>query len=120
MLIRALDEDNDWTFGKGRNNYKKDGIALLQDIETRLKEFLGDCFFNLTAGIDWFNLLGNKDQTALNLAISTVILNTPAVTGLLQLLVSLDPVTRNFLVRYVVQTSYSPLSGQLTFTTDSL
>jgi hypothetical protein len=47
-------------------------------------------FFDLGAGIDWFNLLGAKDQVALNLSISAVILNTLNVTGILQLSASLS------------------------------
>lgn len=106
MRVRALDIDHDWQFGKGQNDYLRDQKAVMQSIKTRLMEFLNDCFFNTGAGIDWFNLLGSKNQTALNLAISSVILNTPNVTGLRQLNVQLS-VARNLSVSYVVQTTYS-------------
>lgn len=110
--VRALDSLHDWTFGSGRNNYKVDLNAVIQNIDTRLNSFLGDCFFALGDGIDWFNLIGGKNQLALNLAISATILNTAQVTGILQLSVNLDPVTRGFSVQYRVQTTYSiPVSG---------
>lgn len=115
MRTRALDSDGDWTFGAGRNNYKRDMKSVSQNISTRLASFLGDCFFDLGAGLDWLNLLGAKDQTPLNLAISAVILNTQDVTGLLQLSIVRDA-DRNVTVRYRVQTAYSPVSG--TFTLD--
>ncbi len=105
MIVRAVDANNDWQFGKGRNDYKKDALAVNQNVQTRLQEFLGDCFFNIGAGIDWFNLLGGKDLTALNLAISSVILNTQEVTGLLQLSTKLDQ-SRRLTIQYRVQTSY--------------
>lgn len=107
MIVRAIDGDNDWLFGKGRNDYRRNLDAVTQCIKTRLQEFLGDCFFNTTAGIDWFNLLGGKNQTALNLAISSVILNTQYVTGLKQLFVLVVPETRNITIKYEVQTSFS-------------
>lgn len=110
MIVRALDANNDWTFGKGQNDYKSGISAIAQSIQTRLSSFLGDCFFNLNAGIDWFNLLGSKNQTAIQLALSAVILNTENVTGILELSVNLDN-NRNITVKYNVQTTLSTLSS---------
>ncbi len=117
MRVRAIDGDHDWTFGKGRNNYKKDLAAVVQNIDTRLSMFLGDCFFALDQGIDWFNLLGTKEQLAINLAISATILNTNDVTGLLQLSTELNPTTRLYTVYYRVQTSYSTTSATFSLNT---
>jgi hypothetical protein len=105
--VRSVDGNNDWQFGKGRNDYKRNQLAVAQNIKTRLQSFLGDCFFDEEAGIDWFNLLGAKNQLALELAISSTILNTENVTGLLQLNIVLDPVTRNLLIQYACQTIFS-------------
>lgn len=106
MRQRAIDDDNDWQFGKGQNDYVRGINAVAQDINTRLGCFLGDCFFDASAGLDWFNLLGSKDQTSLNLAIAAVILNTQNVNGLVQLSVVLNS-ARNLSVTYEVQTVYS-------------
>ena len=111
MIIRALDSNGDWTYGKGQNNYKSGNAAVAEDIQTRLASFLGDCFFDTGAGIDWFNLLGGKDQLALNLAVSAVILNTENVTGILQLSINLVRATRAITIQYDVQTTYSQTSG---------
>lgn len=110
MICRAIDINGDWLFGKGKNDYKQRNDAIAQDIQTRLQSFLGDCFFDTASGIDWFNLLGSKNQIALNLAISAVLLNTPDVTGILQLSVFLD-VNRLLTVQYRVQTVYSTAAG---------
>ncbi len=110
MRVRALDVNHDWLFGKGQNDYMTANAAVIQNINTRLNSFLGDCFFNLGAGLDWLNLLGSKDQVSLNLAISAAILNTTNVTGILQLSVVLS-VIRELTVRYKVQTSYSTAAG---------
>jgi len=104
MIVRALDINGDWEFGKGKNDYKRDINALQQNIKTRLMSFLGDCFFDITAGVDWFNLLGAKDQLALELSVSTIILNTEGVTGLLLLQLSVSP-NRRMSLTYRVQTT---------------
>lgn len=114
MRVRAIDSAHDWLFGKGQNDYVKARAACVQNINTRLYEFLGDCFFNNSAGIDWFNLLGSKDQVALNLAVSAVILNTQDVTGISQLGIRLN-VVRNCEIRYEVETSYGTAADTFVF-----
>jgi len=107
MIVRALDTNGDWTFGKGRNNYLSGNPAVIQNIKTRLLCFLGDCFFDITAGIDWFNLLGgSKNQTAISLNVSSTILNTQFVVGIKQLTIGLNN-NRSFSVSYQAQTVYS-------------
>lgn len=115
MIVRSLDVNHDWEYGKGKNDYQSGIHAVEQSINTRLLSFLGDCFFAMNAGIDWFNLLGNKNQIALNLAISAVILNTPNVTSLQQLSIVLD-VNRLLTIRYTVTTTFSGVVPALTVT----
>jgi len=110
MIVRALDNNGDWTFGQGLNNYYKNLDAVKQNIKTRILSFLGNCFFDVVAGIDWFNLLGSKNERALSLSISSVILNTTNVTGILQLSLNVNPNNREFSVSYQAQTAYSLIS----------
>lgn len=114
-MVRAIDELGDWTFGKGKNSYKFGIQALEQNISTRLKCFLGDCFFDLRAGIDWWTLMGGKDQLAIELNIATTILNTPEVTGLQRVEAIVDPATRNVTIRYAVDSVYGLISNQFAF-----
>ncbi len=107
MIVRAIDGDNDWLFGKGRNDYQSNSRAISQNIKTRLQSFLGDCFFAINAGLDWFNLLGSKNQVALELAINAIILNTVGVTSLISSEVTLDPITRRITLSYVVNTVFT-------------
>lgn len=115
MIVRALDVTGDWIFGTGKSSYLSKNNAVAQEIQCRLKSFVGDCFFDLNNYMDWFNLLGTKNQVGLNLAITSVILNTPGVTGIKQLLLKLDHQTRVFSVQYQVQTIYSQLSGNFQY-----
>lgn len=118
MMVRQVDTaTGDWTFGHGLNNYVRANQAVMQNIATRLRSVLGDCFFDVSAGIDWFNLLGAKDETALQLAIAAVILNTTGVTKMVNLGVTRNA-ARLVTVSYQVLTQYSvtPLSGATQFT----
>ena len=116
MRVRALDSSHDFTFGAGNSNYLVANAAIAQNINTRLSSFLGNCFFDLGAGLDWFNLLGSKDQTALQLAISSVILNTTGVTSLGEVNLSLAT-SREFSVSYTAVTVYSTVTANYTFNT---
>lgn len=90
MIVRSVDSDNDWNFGKGKNDYKRDKDALAQVIKTTLQNFLGDCFFAVSDGMDWWNLLGSKRREELELNVATTILNIPEVTELIEVSSVLD------------------------------
>ncbi len=65
MIFRALTSAHDWEFGKGTGDYLKNDDAIGLNIETRLLSWLGDCFFDRSAGVDWLNRMGLKDQQEL-------------------------------------------------------
>lgn len=113
MRVRAIDGVGDWSFGKGKNDYKIDISAVAQLLKTRLKSFLGDCYFDLTEGVDWFNLNGSKDIEELKLRISTVILNTENVTKLNEIFVTLGA-NRVFTIQYDVETIYGNINDETT------
>ena len=82
MIVRALDGNNDWTFGQSKANYIGKNPAIAQCIQTRISCFIGNCYFDMGAGVDWLNFLaGSKNQLALELAVSAVILNSYGVIG---------------------------------------
>lgn len=105
MLFRTLDADGDWTFGKGFSNLatKNDAVAL--NIRTRILSWVGDCFFDMRAGIDWVNRLGSKNQVGLlDLDLRRLIITTQDVTELTQF----DTVNQNrgFTGSYTVNTTF--------------
>lgn len=123
MIVRAIDANGDWLFGKGRNDYLSNNRAIVQNIATRLRSFLGDCFFALDAGLDWFNLLGSKNLIALELAVRATILNTEEVVAIVDVSIDLDETTRHITMRYSVNTVYTiannlpPVQGLVNFLT---
>jgi hypothetical protein len=117
IIVRSLDINKDWVFGSGLSAYAQNNNAIAQNIGTRLNSVLGNCWVDLAAGIDWFNLLGSKNIIPLNLAISTTILNTTGVISIQQLSFSLTA-QRQYTATYKVQTTFSSVSNSFTFTTN--
>jgi hypothetical protein len=64
MIFRALDDNGDWTFGDGHGDYLEGSKAIDTNVRTALYIFRGECFWNLTFGIDWLNLIGAKNPQA--------------------------------------------------------
>lgn len=105
MIVRSLNKDKDFTFGSGKSNYLSAQLAIVQNVETRLKEFLGDCFFNTQAGIDWFNLMDKGREADLLKSVQLVILGTDGVVGINSFDYTL--VDRKLTVTYDIKTIYS-------------
>lgn len=106
MIFRALDDKNDWCFGKGLQDMATLNQAIGLNIKTRLLSWVGDCFFDMQAGIDWVNRLGSKNQRELlELDIKRVILQSEDVTGIVDFQTSVDG--RRFSATYTVTTIYS-------------
>ncbi len=99
MIIRALTSDHDWTFGQGKSNYLSNNNAIAENIQTRLLSFLGDCFFDMQAGIDWISLLGTKNtKDEIVLSCKAVISNSYGVVRVN----SVDIVATNDIRRAVI------------------
>lgn len=109
MKFRALDADKDWTFGGGLGNYFTDERAIEENIRTRLLIFLGEVFWALDAGVDWWNLLGGKNPAAqqnIILQCRTVIINSYGVVRVN----SVSPVLnaqRNLSINYNIDTYFT-------------
>ena len=83
MKFRNLDSNDDWCFGQGKSSYVSGDIAIGLNIKTRILSWVGDCFFAMTAGIDWLNRLGAKNQRGiLEMDLRRIILQSYGVVGL--------------------------------------
>lgn len=106
MIIRNLDKNGDWVFGQGFGSYVSQNQAIGLNIKTRLLSWLGDCFFARTAGVDWWNRLGKKNQQALLSAdLQRIISQSSGVTGILAF--NVQQTGRSVSASYTVQTIYS-------------
>ena len=105
-MIRALDDNGDWTFGKGKSSYKKNLDALKQDVKTRLLSWVGDCFFDAGAGVDWNSRLGKRSQlNPLIEEVRLVILRTEGVIQVVNLSYDLNS-ERNLTINYSIKTVF--------------
>ena len=108
MKIRALDANGNWTFGQGLNNYLTGNAAIGLNISTRIKSWVGDCFFAMNAGVDWKTRLGSKSQIALLEAdLKRIILSSYGVVAITAFSFSVNEATREFTVNYTINTIFS-------------
>ena len=109
MRIRRNDDNGDWTFGHSLVDYCIDNSqGVGQKIKTRILEWLNDCFFNQTAGIDYRVRMGERNQRALlDQDIQKIIANTEEVVSLVEYASSLYD--RSLIVDFKVYHIYSEL-----------
>jgi len=58
MRVSGLTPSGDWTFGRGKANYKTRSDAIRQNVLTRIRSFKFDYFADMEAGIDWITIMG--------------------------------------------------------------
>ena len=75
MIFRSLDSNGDWNFGAGKSSYARYNDAIVLDIETKLKAFRGECFFDSQAGVPWFDLIDLKNKDSIALFIKSFVIN---------------------------------------------
>lgn len=115
MIIRALDINWDFTFGKGKSDYMTGNLAIAENIKTKLLSFYRDCFFDVEAGVDWFRLLGTLGQisnkTEIELRTRAIILQCYGVVRIVSLSSSITSL-RKLSLSYVVDTVFTSAFSQ--------
>jgi hypothetical protein len=109
MIFRALN-GNDWTFGSGLQSYLNRSDAISANIKTRLQTFLGECFFATDFGVDWWNLLGKKGDTALRditLQCRKMVADSYGVVRINSLDTKFDSTTRSLSITFNIDTIYT-------------
>jgi hypothetical protein len=106
MIFRNLDENHDWEFGRGKQNYTAQDKAIGLNVKTRILSWVNDCFFDQKAGIDWINRLGSNNQRELlELDLRRIIQQSAGVTGITAFDTILSD--RSFAANYSINTIYS-------------
>ena len=112
MKYRRLDENGDYVFGSGSNNFVIDLEAVAQAVMTRLKLLRGEWWENLEEGLPlWQEILGssgsNEHLTYVDNLITQRIFNTPGVTAILDYEGIWNSSTRQYRFNSKINTSYS-------------
>ena len=112
MIIRALDDDGDFVFGKGRQSYLNGQNAVALNIKTRLKMFKYDCFWDMiNVWVDWLGLMRQKNTgNQIALSCRSVILKSFGVTRLNQ--ISASVVNRKLSIKYNCNSTFSVQNNQ--------
>ena len=118
MIVSALDKDDDWTLGRGRNNYITGGAAIAQKVKCRVRSFKNDNPLNMDDNIDWIYLLSEKNTEQETLReIERVVLATDGVMRIIDLSMTVNKKTRKQLVELRIETVFDeqsvlfPVSG---------
>lgn len=114
MLFRALDSQDDWIFGKGINSFTTGRDAMILNIKTRIKQWKGECFFDIQGGVDWNNFLDIGTKDLLDADLHRVILASDGVIRIDGYTSTLDTITRTISVEATLFTVYGtmPLSEE--------
>jgi len=106
MKFRSLSStDGDWMFGSGRSSYAIDNNAVMLNIATTLRTFLGECFFNKLIGVDWFNLINLKNKDVVLLSLKSTIYSCFGVIEVTEMEYTLD-INRQLVLKYRINTLY--------------
>lgn len=87
----------------------KDAEAVGQHVRQRLKTFEGEWFLDTTVGVPWIDQIFKKpyDPVIAEAVVKEEVLDTDGVTGIKDFNISLDPVTRNLIMKRIkVSTVY--------------
>jgi hypothetical protein len=116
--VRRLDENGDWTFGQGFANYAQLDERIRQNIVTRLKSFRNDWVLDFNAGINWFDILSQKDnQELIYLNIFNTVLNTEDVLRIDD--INIQSITNRNATIQIQYTSIFEESNNVTVTIDA-
>lgn len=109
MKVSGIDDLGDWRFGKGRAVYKRASDAIAQNVSTRVQSFTNDWFLDVNAGINWFELLGNRGtERRILRAVERTVLQTEGV----QSLNKLEIIGRDSNRGVTIEITYTDVYGQ--------
>lgn len=84
MKTRTVDSNWDWRFGKGLNDYADDALGVAYTVKMKILSWYKDCFFAMSDGVDWKNILGSKiSKEMADTSIRDIIVSEPEITELL-------------------------------------
>jgi hypothetical protein len=114
MKTRVIDSAGDWSFGRGLQSYVSDLDALKQSISTRLKQWVGNCFFAIEEGVDWNSYLDIGQKNRLDLNIKRVIMQTAGVLKISSYESTINLDTRSATIVANITTIYGDLAMEET------
>lgn len=96
MDLRLTDYDLDIT--NGELSWVTGAEAVAQDIQMRLRTFLGECVYDESAGVPYLQIIFEKGTSSFSIEsiLRSQILATPGVISIESFTFTVDPLTRTF------------------------
>ncbi len=116
MITRALTPTGDWTYGSGIQNYLRGEAAIEQNIVTTVNSWIGDCYYAMNFGVDWYNRLDVKQQNNLIQEIKQVIAGCYGVVGVFSITGNFSGQTRLESITTEIATIFTPTATLLILT----
>ena len=113
MKYRAMDANDDYTFGSNSQFLQNTPAAVAQAIETRMRLATNEWFLDTSEGLDLNKILGTGTAATRDPAIKQRILGTPGVKSLISYNSSVSG--RDMTVTAVVDTIYGHATVQGVF-----
>lgn len=104
MIIRRLTKELDWSFGHGKSDLLSDDDAIMLNIYTRLNEWVGDCFFAVQNGVDWYNGLDRGMKEYIDRRCKQIIIESFGVVQLITYESNLNVNTRKLTINASITT----------------
>lgn len=108
MRYRALDENGDYSGGRGQGNFLINSPACVaQSVQTRLRLWQGEWFLDKREGTPWLQrILGRHAKTIYDLALRARVLATDGVTEITAYSSTLDTAKRELTVSMTINTVF--------------
>lgn len=111
-----LGTDGDLDVSSGALELVRGTDAILQSIKCRLQFFKGECFWDRSAGIPYFEdvFVKSPDANVLQSVFRAALLETPGVLEIVDLSLSFDRATRRLSVAFNVSSDVGELDSEVT------
>lgn len=111
-MTRGIDLNRDWNFGNGLNNYTTKDDEISQNVITRILSFENDWYLDEDAEIDWFTLLGQRNnQKAIEQEVRRVTMETDGVLRVNEVSITVANRNASIIVKYDTINNENLISG---------
>lgn len=113
MRSRALDANNDIFLQRRQIHTVTGGAQVVQNVRSRLLFYLGECVWDTTAGVPYFQQIFTKPMNLpqTEALLKREIIQTVGVSKLLDFRMYYDNTTRQLTVKYEAETTYDGIVG---------
>lgn len=112
MIDLKLDANGDIAFENSDLVLVKDADEVAQQLRIKLRFILGECAFNSTLGIDYFNqvFVGNPNISVVEAMLKKAILSVDGINNLISFALSYDRKIRTLNVAFSCDTIYGQVN----------